>query len=316
MTVVVYQSTDASAPTLTGQVGSLVALLDACLVNGYGSKSAAGWTKSFSGTNTATYKQGTGSNGFYLAVNDNAPSTAQEARVCGWEVATAAPTSTNLGTGTNPFPTTTQASNGLFVRKSASSNSTARAWVLLADATCFYLFVQTGDQTYASTFAFGDFFANASSDPYSTMIQARTSENTIIFNSESFPGFNTNFPSGTINGCYIARSWTGTGTAVAAGKGVHYGAANSNNLMGGSSSNVNYPNGPDGGLLTCPVQLGHGNGVRGYLKGVWCPLQSAPLNHLDTYSGTGNQAGKTFIALAIGNGNSGMVMMETSNTWS
>jgi hypothetical protein len=34
MTVRVYRSTDASAPVLTGQVGSLTALLDAVLVNG------------------------------------------------------------------------------------------------------------------------------------------------------------------------------------------------------------------------------------------------------------------------------------------
>jgi hypothetical protein len=40
----VYKSTDASAPTLDGQVGSLITVLKACLVNGYGAKSAAGWT--------------------------------------------------------------------------------------------------------------------------------------------------------------------------------------------------------------------------------------------------------------------------------
>ena len=37
----IYRSTDASAPVLTGEVGKLVDLLDACLVNGYGAKSAA-----------------------------------------------------------------------------------------------------------------------------------------------------------------------------------------------------------------------------------------------------------------------------------
>lgn len=32
----VYQSTDSGAPSLTGQTGTLVSLLDACLVNGFG----------------------------------------------------------------------------------------------------------------------------------------------------------------------------------------------------------------------------------------------------------------------------------------
>lgn len=40
----VYRSTDASAPTLDGQKGSLITVLKACLVNGYGAKTAAGWT--------------------------------------------------------------------------------------------------------------------------------------------------------------------------------------------------------------------------------------------------------------------------------
>ncbi len=41
-TVNLYQSTDASAPILTGSAGSLVTLLDACLVNGYGTKAGRG----------------------------------------------------------------------------------------------------------------------------------------------------------------------------------------------------------------------------------------------------------------------------------
>ena len=38
MTVTVYRYDDTSAPTLTGSAGALVALLRACLVDGYGEK--------------------------------------------------------------------------------------------------------------------------------------------------------------------------------------------------------------------------------------------------------------------------------------
>ena len=38
----VYRSDDAGAPNLTGAAGSLIAILDAVLVNGYGAKPAAG----------------------------------------------------------------------------------------------------------------------------------------------------------------------------------------------------------------------------------------------------------------------------------
>jgi hypothetical protein len=77
MTVRVYKSSDASAPVLTGAVGSLVALLDACLVNGYGALAAAGWTKAFTAANKGAYKQNlTGSNnasGMHLYVDDSGP---------------------------------------------------------------------------------------------------------------------------------------------------------------------------------------------------------------------------------------------------
>ena len=47
MPVTVYRSTDAGAPLLTNSNGSLIAVLKACLVDGYGSKASAGWTAPF-----------------------------------------------------------------------------------------------------------------------------------------------------------------------------------------------------------------------------------------------------------------------------
>jgi hypothetical protein len=46
MSVTRYQSTDAGAPSLTGQAGSLITLLDALLVNGYNSGSVTSITRS------------------------------------------------------------------------------------------------------------------------------------------------------------------------------------------------------------------------------------------------------------------------------
>jgi hypothetical protein len=84
MTVRVYRSTDASAPVLTGQVGSLTALLDAVLVNGYGALTAAGWSINQTTTNKRGYKQNlTGSNntsGMLLYVDDTGPALAPRAR--------------------------------------------------------------------------------------------------------------------------------------------------------------------------------------------------------------------------------------------
>lgn len=72
MAVTKYMSSDSGAPIMNGTQGSLVNVLDAILVNGYGSKSPAGWTKPFSGTSKAVYRNSplTGT-GTYYRVYDN-----------------------------------------------------------------------------------------------------------------------------------------------------------------------------------------------------------------------------------------------------
>ena len=70
MAVTVYRWDDPDAPVLSNpSAGSLIGVLDACLVDGYTGKTGAGWTKAFSGTNLAAYRQGAGSM-CYLRVDD------------------------------------------------------------------------------------------------------------------------------------------------------------------------------------------------------------------------------------------------------
>ncbi len=335
MTVVTYKSTDSSAPVLTGQSGALITVLDAILVNGYGSKAAAGWTKAFSATNKAVYRMATsGNSGFYLNVQDGAPATAKEARIWGYEAATA------QDTGTAPFPTVAQMATGLFARKSNTADSTARAWYCVADNSVFYFFADTGDFTapaYSLAFAFGDIFSYKSSDAYKCIIMGRDSENTSSVTNERLPSVNTvgsgpAFPT-TLTGHYIARSWTGTGASIAVGKhavamAMSSSSAGANAVVGAvatasaPSPQVTYPNGPDSALLLSPIWIHHSNAVRGYLKGLWAPCHSQPLSHGDTFSGTGNMSGKTFLALNVKGDNgasqspNGQIMIETSDTWS
>lgn len=72
----IYYSTDTGAPALTGRAGSLYNLLKACLVTGYGSKAAAGWTNPYSGNNQGVFTMASGGTGFSFYINDNAPSVA------------------------------------------------------------------------------------------------------------------------------------------------------------------------------------------------------------------------------------------------
>lgn len=320
MTVRLYRSTDASAPVLTGQVGSLITLLDAVLVNGYGSQTAAGWTKPYSGTNTAVYRMATsGNTGFYLDVLDNAPSTAREARMRGYETMTA------VSTGTGPFPTAAQSSFANICRKSASADATARAWYCIADGSCFYLFTDTGDvASYSFTYHFGDFFSYASADAYRCCNIGRTAENNGATNAEMLPYLyqSASAINSSPGGHYAARHWTGVGGSLPFAKHTSLLASGGSGtyVMGSGASLLPYPNGADSGLQLAPLYVGHTVGLRGYLKGFWCPLHFQPLGHGDTFSGTGNMAGKSFIALNVLNSNPsqtlGQVVVEYSDTWS
>lgn len=298
MTVTVYKSSDTSAPVLTGQVGTLITVLDACLVNGYGSKSAAGWTKPFSGTNTAVYL---GSAGHYLDLDDSGAGAggAQEATVRGYESMTA------VATGTNPFPTVAQkASPGLFIRKSVAASATARAWIVIADGTTFYLFILSGDTANVyQSFGFGRFYSMTSSDTYRSILLGHN------VTGVSATGFDTASWSATISGLsgvYVPRIRAATGTSINASV---YGVGTS--LF---SSPVNGPNPGDGLIYLSRLFVGDAiasSGLRGYLRGVYQIITAVGLNDGDTFTGSGDFAGRTFTVLKTTAG-SGYLALETS----
>jgi hypothetical protein len=157
----VYKSTDAGAPTLTGQVGSLIAVLRACLVDGFGSNPPLGWSMPYTDGNNpplrAHFRQApkTGWGQYDLEVKDDgatsAGSDARFAEAWGWAGAT------GLAAGDLAFPLRTGA--GMNTRKSATANSTARRWLLVGTDRSF-IFVayhaQGGDWAAAEAWFFGD----------------------------------------------------------------------------------------------------------------------------------------------------------------
>lgn len=314
----IYKSTDGSAPALSGTAGSLVALLDAILVNGYGSKAAAGWGKAFTGTNKAAYRPASGAR-LYVRVQDDAPGAggARDARCVGYEVMT------DVDTGTGLFPTAAQAANGVFCRKSTTADSTARVWVCFADAVTFYLFVATGDRaTQYHQLFFGEFYSLVTSDAYRCFISGNTTETASATNANPSDRLDTDQSaiSGT-SGFYIARGHTGTGGAVAAGRvGNRSFNANATYLNG----TLPYTNPADGGLYLSPVWIfdpvtAPTLGIRGRLRGLWhfCHVSTSVADG-DTVTGTGDLAGKTLYFLKHGCSGGGALAtvftMETSAT--
>lgn len=311
MTVRVYRHDDSSAPALSGTAGALVALLDACLVNGYGAKTAAGWTKSFSGTNKAAYRMGAG-NQRYLRVDDSGTTTA---RAVGYE------SMSDVDTGTNPFPTAAQLSGGTYMWKSQSGNGTARPWILLADEKRFYLFIvydQTSGlsaaSTYQPTFFFGDIIATKPGDAYSTLIIGNDSTSA---SDGRFAGIQSSSGGhNDIQGHWLARNVAETVGAHACSKASDTRGNVGSLGIGGSA----YPDPATGGMVLAPVFVtdsGSGtNTTRGTLPGLWNPLHNLPASPGDTFTGAGALAGKSFILLETQNQFSRCrVAVETSDTW-
>lgn len=306
MTVTVYKSTDSSAPVHSNAAGGLLTLLDAILVNGYGTgpgaKAAQGWTIDYTGTNLRSYRAATG-NRMTLGVDDTG---ANNSRLRGFESMTAAGVA--IASGTGPFPTDTQMNGGNYFFKGFA---TGKTWLAVGNGKLIHLFIRDSSNSWMG-FSFGEFRSLVPGDNYNTILLAENGANSSGSGYTGIQGINT----GSSNQHY-PRPHGQVGTSVESGKSVW--GPNSGVALGGSNQLV-YPS-PGGLLYLCPVALNEGSTglIRGTLPGIWSPQYSPGLigaAELDTVSGTGNLAGRTFIYVKVGStANISGVMVETSDTW-
>ena len=297
-----YKSTDASAPVLTGQTGSLITLLDAVLVNGYGSQPAAGWTKVYSGTSKAAYRNGAASiSRTYWQVLDNGPGaqTFKEARTRLYS------TMSDVDTGTLPTPTVAQSTPGIVVRKSNTADATARAWFILADDKTAIICITAGD-TQQSTYTdavspvyVGDPYAYLSADAQAAVLCGRVSEGMTTMADANGIGFHSNYGSGSTAMGYIAGSHTGI-----AGSTALFGTWPSLFAATGAGNQVAYPNAADGAVYVCgPLIIWTSTGyvIRGHLRGLaGFPHIRTSITAWDTVSGTGDLSGHSYILNTVG----------------
>lgn len=208
-----YLSTDTSAPTISGEVGKLIAVLDACLVNGYGSQAAAGWSKVYSGTNKAVYRAPAG-NRFYLRIDDSGSDAAgaKVALAVGYE------TMSDVDTGTGPFPTAAQLATGVFISKSYTADTVTHPWFVLADDRSMIFgaayYVTQPDQ-FGGMLSFGDLYDVSASDAYASICSGATSSANAISTTPGSSIAKGTVPQASNTGAiYAPRTITGTGSAV------------------------------------------------------------------------------------------------------
>lgn len=389
--VTYFDNTMTGAPVMSGTVGAMLGVLDACLITGFGLQSVStltvagtvataalpavhglrvgayvriagatpsglngdwpvtsvtsqgftfttaeaagaatgsitakhaplGWDKEFSGTNLAAYRSAdvTGTR-LRLRVDDTG---ATSARVVGYD------SMTDIATGTNPFPTTAQASGGLHWVKSSAADATARAWVLIGDSRTFYFYVACHPtyQEQGWAHVFGDYNSVRSGDPYACMLTGQSANDTspsysdiaMVLNAARTP----------LEGC-LSKSYSGIGGSVDFFSKSAF--AVTDTAVSGTTRyaylDLTYPNGPDNGLITAPKYIFSNNALRGSFPGLLHTPQlcQTSFNTSDIIQGTGTLTGRKLMCLRSGaprttskntdNTGSGVVFIDITGPW-
>lgn len=309
-----YRSTDSSHPAITGEANKLNLALKAILVDGYGSKSPAGWSRPYSSGNYSAFQQGGGHQRF-LAIDDSDTRLARLVGYCAMTDAT---------TGTDPFPTSAQVSGGLYMRKSVTADTTERPWACWADNKCFYLVIFGALTTAAGTsggdshMGFGDSVGSQfSNDAYNTFLIGGTDANATSTTATANRQTLTALSSSTNTGHYMPRPYTQVGTSTQFGKcsaGFYASLTTSGNATG-----TIYPD-SDSKLNLTRMHITHSGSPiieRGMLPGIWSiqHVVSGNMTLYDTVSGaTGSSLdGKTFVI--IGTASAGFAIETTAGSW-
>lgn len=263
----IYRYDDDNAPVASGLPGSLVGLLRACLVDGYGDKTPAGWTMPHAnaeGTLAAFRNNPETGSGFRLQV-DNPNNTA---KLQGYE------DMTDEETGVKPFFAAPS-----FVNATANRNNDnlPRPWIVFADDRFFLAVVWKSDTISAfenslanrsATHAghawaalFGDGIPLSGSDNYFCLLFA---------NADLVASLNaTGASAATINYQYAARNIAGVDAAapcalIVGGGPLYLGT-------GGVTHHDNLPaRVPGHEIVSRPyVNDGTAYSMRGYVPGLW-----------------------------------------------
>jgi hypothetical protein len=295
MTVRVYKWTDAGAPVLTGLPGSLISLLDACLVTGYGTKAAAGWSKVAGSTTTVAAFQMPSwpSNCVRIDNATNAPSV------------TAYESMSSASVGDNRYPSATV----IYCTVSNTANEIPREWTLVSGGNIFYLFTNhISTISGGALFTFGQILSYKSNDIGACILGG----DHVTGGASTLLTINTlsTTPS-TSYGKHMARSHTqavGQIMPLWITDTSKNGAATSFGAGG-----MPFPSPVDNSVHMCPIWVSEATALRGEMPGLFNPLHSRPIAHNATFTGGGSLAGRSFLSLHCGSTSS--FFIEVSDTW-
>lgn len=314
MTVRFYSSEDVGAPVIAGTTaGQMISILDACLVNGYGGKPAAGWSRPFSGANLAAYQQG-GGNGMFLRVDDTETGSNRSAYTRGFEVMT------GISAGERAFPSVASLASGVRNPTAYGSSSVPRAWFVVADESAFYLWIEgtAGSTTPTNLpFFFGDVNTYHAADVSNTLMVGWSPSTQNLNSATLGMGYANSSISSTSQSNWLARRFDQVEGGVSAGLHGDYAKNGASLSFGGSSNAIPYPNPVDGGIALSRVWVHESspiNVVRGEMPGLWFPCHNRPFptDRPVIVNGEGSLSGRQFVTMLVA---AGQLMVEISDTW-
>jgi hypothetical protein len=270
------------------------------------------WTTSYTASNKRVYRQPTGTNGFYLYIDNNQTRSAAQADVLGFEAAT------GMGTGTGQFPHALALSANNIKSTLYLATTGGNKWIAIGNGRLFYLLLYSqGANSLPTCLAFGDFRSVRSGDAFNTLLAAATTDTNTGDLMWSHGGLATG--TGTA-GHTLARQWHQQGSAQSFAKCID-GPSSS---TGGVPNVIPIPNPADNALYFYPLLVIE-NGVTGVTGSYVVIRGSLPMwgwmhgstaaNYGDVYAGAGGLAGRLFECVAINTGASYPAFIETTDTW-
>lgn len=251
----------------------------------------AGWTKPYSATNTAVFKQGAGSNGMYMKVDNTAVPTTTLATVTCYE------SMSDISTGTNLWATT------YFSQSLGGNIGTGYSYFVLATSKVVYVFMYNTVNWVFN--AFGDFKSYKPGDAFNTICIGGSS------GSGGTEGWSLHTSLGIVAHHFIARAHTQVVGGTACGKE----AGHAQTYIGYGGGIVNYPSPIDGGIHMDAVRIVEGSsGVRGVLQGIWSSLHGSAALPVPVL-GQGDFEGKTLVPHFMVPYYGGAIILEVSDTW-
>lgn len=264
--VSVFKSTDKDAPVLDNQTGSLINLLDACLVTGYGDKQPLGWEKCFpaqKSNNLVIYRsKNPRSARPFLTVENAAQKYANVVAYCNM---------TDSDNGTGLFGRRPKDNYRRFAYIPSDATKNENWWLIGHDSTFIFICtkaesrsgVASGYYDWSSGLFFGDYPSIVPNDTGNSLLWYSTYNGYDYMENCSFY-FSQGISDGSdyARAFYLAKSWNGLENQAL--------TANLATMCRNNGCRSVYPDKINGGLIASEIYLLEQNlNIRGMLPGIF-----------------------------------------------